>query len=86
LVADPEVDAVLVLTNLETHLRYAKLAMEAGKHVLVEKPLCATVAEIESAVGGVPALSADRVRQGLLELLELSLVDCGDQDVAPSSP
>lgn len=47
LVADPEIDAVFVLTNLETHLRYAKLAMEAGKHVLVEKPLCETVTEIE---------------------------------------
>lgn len=47
LVADPEIDAVLVLTNLETHLEYAKLAMEAGKHVLVEKPLCASVADIE---------------------------------------
>jgi predicted dehydrogenase len=47
LVADPEIDAVFVLTNLETHLEYAKLAMEAGKHVLVEKPLCATMEEIE---------------------------------------
>ncbi len=47
LVADPEIQAVMVLTNLETHLEYAKLAMEAGKHVLVEKPLCASVPEIE---------------------------------------
>jgi predicted dehydrogenase len=47
LVADPEVDAVFVLTNLETHLHYTRMALEAGKHVLVEKPLGATVAEIE---------------------------------------
>ena len=47
LVADPEIQAVFVLTNLETHLKFAKLALEAGKHVLVEKPLCATVAEVE---------------------------------------
>lgn len=47
LVKDPEIDAVLVLTNLETHLEYTRLAMEHGKHVLVEKPLAATVAEIE---------------------------------------
>lgn len=46
----------------------------------------ATVAEIECAVRGVPALGADRVRQGLLDLVELSLVDCGGQNVAPSSP
>jgi predicted dehydrogenase len=47
LLADPEIEAVFILTNLETHLKYARLAMEAGKHVLVEKPLCATVAEVE---------------------------------------
>lgn len=46
LVNDPQVDAVAVLTNLETHLEYAELAMRAGKDVLVEKPLCATVAEV----------------------------------------
>jgi predicted dehydrogenase len=47
LVKDPEIDAVFVLTNLETHLQYARLAMEHGKHVLVEKPLAFTVADIE---------------------------------------
>lgn len=47
LVADSDIQAVFVLTNLETHLQFAKLAMEAGKHVLVEKPLCASVPEIE---------------------------------------
>ena len=47
LVADPAVDAVFVLTNLETHLDYTKLALTAGKHVLVEKPVGVSVAEIE---------------------------------------
>ena len=47
LVADPDVHAVFVLTNLETHLQYAKMALEARKPVLVEKPVAASVAEIE---------------------------------------
>ena len=47
LVADPDIDAVFVLTDLDTHLKYSTLAMEHGKHVLVEKPLAATVAEVE---------------------------------------
>lgn len=47
LVKDPEIDAVFILTDLDTHLVYAKLAMEHGKHVLVEKPLAATVADVE---------------------------------------
>ena len=46
LVADPAIDAVFVLTNLESHLDYTRLALEAGKHVLVEKPVGASVAEI----------------------------------------
>jgi predicted dehydrogenase len=47
LVNDPAIDAVFVLTNLETHLPYTLLALNAGKHVLVEKPVGATVQEIE---------------------------------------
>ena len=47
LVSDPAVHAVFVLTNLETHLEYTRLALQAGKHVLVEKPVGVTVAEIE---------------------------------------
>jgi predicted dehydrogenase len=47
LVNDPAIDAVFILTNLETHLEYTALALGAGKHVLVEKPVGVTVAEIE---------------------------------------
>jgi len=47
LVADPEIQVVFVLTDLDTHLRFVKLGLEAGKHVLVEKPLGSTVAEIQ---------------------------------------
>lgn len=39
LVADSDVDAVFVLTDLDTHYRYARLALEADKHVLIEKPV-----------------------------------------------
>ncbi len=46
LVADPDIHAVFVLTNLETHHEYTTLALRAGKHVLVEKPVGASVAEI----------------------------------------
>jgi predicted dehydrogenase len=47
LIADPAVDAVFVLTNLESHLEYTKMALAAGKHVLVEKPVGVSIAEIE---------------------------------------
>ncbi|MCI0705775.1 MAG: Gfo/Idh/MocA family oxidoreductase, partial [Planctomycetia bacterium] len=47
LVNDPAIDAVFVLTNLETHLEYTALALGMGKHVLVEKPVGVSVDEIE---------------------------------------
>jgi predicted dehydrogenase len=50
LVADPAVDAVYVLTPMESHLQYARMALAAGKHVLVEKPVAPTVAEIQQLI------------------------------------
>lgn len=47
LVADPAIDAVFILTNLETHAHYATLAMNAGKSVLIEKPVAPSAAELE---------------------------------------
>ena len=38
-VNDPETDAVYIATPPHTHVKIAKAALEAGKHVLVEKPL-----------------------------------------------
>ena len=38
-IADPAVDAVLVLTPANAHLPIAEAAFAAGKHVLCEKPL-----------------------------------------------
>ncbi len=55
LVNDPAIDAVFVLTNLESHFEYTKLALDAGKHVLVEKPVGQSVAEIESMIAAANA-------------------------------
>jgi predicted dehydrogenase len=50
LLADPEVDAVLVATADQFHVPAAARALAAGKHVLVEKPLGVNAAECESLV------------------------------------
>jgi predicted dehydrogenase len=47
---DPSIDAVLVATPPRTHYHLARAALEAGKHVLVEKPLARTAAEAENLV------------------------------------
>ena len=46
LLSDPQVEAVFVLTNMETHCQYTVQAAEAGKHVLVEKPAASSIAEL----------------------------------------
>jgi predicted dehydrogenase len=47
---DPAVDAVSIATPPRTHHALVKRALEAGKHVLVEKPLATTVADAEELV------------------------------------
>lgn len=44
---DDDVDLVIVNTPVDTHFEYAKKAIEAGKHTLVEKAFTSTVAEAE---------------------------------------
>ena len=43
-----DVDAVILATPIRSHYPLAKAALEAGKHVLVEKPLTASTAEADA--------------------------------------
>jgi predicted dehydrogenase len=45
LLDDPEVEALAIATPVSTHAALCDAALEAGKHVFVEKPLAATSAE-----------------------------------------
>lgn len=45
LMADGEIDAVLIATPVSSHFELAMAALKAGKHVLVEKPMTKTSAE-----------------------------------------
>lgn len=42
---DPQIDAIAIATPAATHFELASAALQAGKHVLVEKPLAATYAQ-----------------------------------------
>jgi predicted dehydrogenase/aryl-alcohol dehydrogenase-like predicted oxidoreductase len=48
LIADPEVDAIYIATPHPGHAEWAIKAAEAGKHVLVEKPLALSAFEIDA--------------------------------------
>ena len=50
LLADPELDAVVLATPVPTHAELAERVLRAGKHCFVEKPLAQTVADAERAV------------------------------------
>jgi predicted dehydrogenase len=50
LLADPELDAIVLATPVVTHYELARQALTAGKHVFVEKPQAQTSAEAEELV------------------------------------
>jgi predicted dehydrogenase len=62
--ADQDVDAVLIATRHDSHARLALRALQAGKHVLVEKPLALEPGELDAieaffqgrAAGAAPLL------------------------------
>jgi predicted dehydrogenase len=83
LLADDALDAVVIATPVPTHYELAKQALEAGKHVLVEKPPAMTAAEMDELV----ALASGRdlvlmpghlllYHPGVLKLK--SLIDAGE--------
>ncbi|HEY6353541.1 MAG TPA: Gfo/Idh/MocA family oxidoreductase, partial [Burkholderiaceae bacterium] len=57
LLADPEIDAVYVPLPNQLHFEWSLRALQAGKHVLCEKPLCISAEQ-------VARLCAERDRSG----------------------
>jgi predicted dehydrogenase len=83
LLADDTLDAVVVATPVPTHYALAKQALEAGKHVFVEKPPAMRAAEMDDLV----SVAAERdlvlmpghlllYHPGVLKLKEL--IDAGE--------
>lgn len=50
LINSPQIDAVAIATPVSTHYQIALAALQAGKHVLVEKPMTATAQEAEHLI------------------------------------
>lgn len=56
LLKDPKIELIVVNTPDATHYAYTRQALEAGKHVIVEKPFTSTTSEGEELI----ALAADK--------------------------
>jgi predicted dehydrogenase len=81
--ADPEVQALIIATPAATHYELAKAGLEAGRHVFVEKPLALTVEEVNrlAAAAGARRLTLMAGHTFLYNpaVLHLkSLVDAGE--------
>ena len=50
LLTSPEIDAVAVVTPVSTHFDLAKVALENGKHVFIEKPFTSTTQQAEELI------------------------------------
>ena len=59
LIEAPDIDAVVVATPTSTHYSLTLAALEAGKHVLCEKPLATSTAECDELI--VAAERAERI-------------------------
>ncbi len=50
LIADPDLDAVFILTPDHLHAELLEQAIRAGRHVFIEKPACLTAAELRPII------------------------------------
>jgi predicted dehydrogenase len=48
--ADPEIDAIMLATPVRTHYEMARQALDAGKHVFVEKPLAESSGQCQALI------------------------------------
>ncbi|MEX0429548.1 Gfo/Idh/MocA family protein, partial [Nocardioides sp. DS6] len=62
--ADPEVDAVFVVTRHHSHAAFVRRALEAGKAVFVEKPLALSDEEVDGILATVAETGNDRLMVG----------------------
>jgi predicted dehydrogenase/threonine dehydrogenase-like Zn-dependent dehydrogenase len=62
--ADRSVDTVVVATRHDSHARLVVQALEAGKHVFVEKPLCLTLPELADITAATAAAPTQALMVG----------------------
>ncbi len=72
MLADPDLEAVIIATSDAFHVPAARRALEAGKHVLCEKPLALSVEDAES-LRGVAAATGTILQVGHMKRFDAGL-------------
>lgn len=67
LIEDKDLDAIVIATPVDSHFALAKQALQAGKHVLLSKPMCRTSAQCEELI----AIAAEK---GLVLMVDHTFV------------
>jgi predicted dehydrogenase len=67
MIADPQLDAVVIATHVPSHAELAVRALEANKHCFVEKPLALTVTDAERVLAAAEASGRTLMVGHLLE-------------------
>jgi myo-inositol 2-dehydrogenase / D-chiro-inositol 1-dehydrogenase len=102
LLADKDIDAVIVCSSTDTHSTLTIAAAKAGKHVFCEKPVDLSVAKVQAALDAVKAAKVKlqvgfnrrfdhnfaRIRQLTLagEIGQVQVVKITSRDPAPPNP
>ncbi len=60
ILTDKEVDTVLITTRHNSHAKFVVEALQAGKHVFVEKPLCLNETELQQIIEAVVIARSDK--------------------------
>lgn len=84
--ANPEIDIVYIVLPNSMHAEYTTRALKAGKHVLCEKPMAATVAEAEKMIEAARTarrqlMIAYRLHYEPVNMKVMQL--CSDQELGP---
>jgi len=73
LLTSPDIDALFVCTPNDHHIEVLRRALRTGKHCLVEKPLCTTVADLAEA----EAIAAEEAAKASVAKREAPCLWCG---------
>ncbi|KAG8161322.1 hypothetical protein KVR01_009586 [Diaporthe batatas] len=71
----PEVDLVLIATHHAFHASHALLALQANKHVFIEKPIALTLQDTDRIIAADTAAGGGRVMIGYMRRYAAAFVD-----------